>query len=329
MSIETRSQEDIMPVRNVSLACVSTRSNLAAELGVPVPALNLVSLGTPPLCKTNRCPLHIFLGNHSNCLICSQAWFPQELNKKGLPATHRRGYGLYGRQFLPQRDIKSNPASCCCCCTSPLCENIGYSHTRFFCFPTDPRKCAEAVCVLGIKFTEEQKKIVTNPRKYRITPWQFNSRHWHRGPDGKWHLRKGTSFRDADSKLFSFHPPDANIQHFIDEEILSSGFSRGGVDDTLPDWVRILTRLQQTAGENAATQHNNQSTGTETTKRIPPPHQSGNGSNTNRTTTRIPPPLRLEMEQTHTAELLHAEKLLLLVGLQRNEVTQKARRLQN
>ena len=50
--------------------------------------------------------------------------------------------------------------------------------------------------------------------------------------------------------MFSFPPPNASVQKFIDKEILSSnGMARGAVDDSLPGWFRKLTRLQQASGE--------------------------------------------------------------------------------
>ncbi len=154
-----------MPTRTISFDCVRTCSDLAAELGVPVATLNMVSLGTAS-CKRSSCPFPLVLGNRGFCLVCSQSWFPREFNTKGLPETNRRGYGLYGLQFLPKREGNDPPS---CCCASPLCEKLGYSHLGMFRFPTNPIKCAEAAHVLGIQL-EDRKKVLENPRNFKIAP---------------------------------------------------------------------------------------------------------------------------------------------------------------
>jgi len=65
-----------------------------------------------------------------------------------------------------------------------------------------------------------------------------------RGDDGLWKIRKAEIYKDDDGKTFAYPPPNANIQQFIDQEILSSRQARGGYDDSLPSWVRTISRAQ-------------------------------------------------------------------------------------
>lgn len=59
------------------------------------------------------------------------------------------------------------------------------------------------------------------------------------GGDGKWKLRKLANYKDRDGKYFDFPPPNHSIQSFIDNEI-SSLHPRGGYDNTLPSWVKVV-----------------------------------------------------------------------------------------
>ena len=95
-----------------------------------------------------------------------------------------------------------------------------------FYFPTDPIKCAEAAHVLGIRSPEERKKLwiifVAIESHHGITAADIVIC---RSADGKWQLCKGILFNDDDDKRFSFPPQNANVQQFIDGEVLSSGLS--------------------------------------------------------------------------------------------------------
>ena len=59
---------------------VQTRAELAAFLGVPLGAVNVVSL-VEKECRTPECPLLAALSNHGRCVLCQQTWFPRELDK--------------------------------------------------------------------------------------------------------------------------------------------------------------------------------------------------------------------------------------------------------
>ena len=171
-----------MPSRKVWLDEVKTRRELASALGVPVPAIDAVSLSTEA-CRNLGCSLFAAEGNNGRCILCSQTWFPREHDKKGNPARNRRGYGLFGPQFLPTFGTERKG----CACASPLCEKLGYSHSGMFRFPNDPTKCAEAVRVLGIPSSQRQR-IIDAPRSFRISPWHFDRRHRVRDSNGKWRL---------------------------------------------------------------------------------------------------------------------------------------------
>ena len=141
-----------------------------------------------------------------------------------------------------------------CCCTSPLCEQIGYSHHGMFRFPKNPTDVATAARVLGIPASDRQM-IVDSPRNYKIAPWHIHSRHRVRDDQGMWRLRKEKDmiYRDADGVTFPFAPPNANIQHFIDAEIPSYRLCHGEQNDMLPVWVRVLAHQQvEAAGPDAA-----------------------------------------------------------------------------
>ena len=86
------SSKAIMP-KPIRLDTVASRSDLAAQLDVPIAAINLVSL-VEASCKSQSCPLPAVPGNQGRCLLCAQSWFPRQGN------LNQRGYGLFGPQFL-------------------------------------------------------------------------------------------------------------------------------------------------------------------------------------------------------------------------------------
>ncbi|KAL7552028.1 hypothetical protein ACHAWF_017126 [Thalassiosira exigua] len=231
--------------KQICLSNISSRSDLAAQLDVPVAAINLVSLVETTPCRTEACPLPSVAGNRQRCILCSQTWFPRD------DMRYRRGHGLYGAQFLRSYGGRSSPPSACCC-ENALCEKIGYSHAGMFRFPLDPAQRSEAVRVLGIKSPEARKKIIEHPKQFMVAPWHYHRRHRCRKSDGSWALRREAIYRDEEGKSFPFPPPNANVQRFIDEEIPSTGLARGAIDDTLPDWFRILVRLQEASIRSAA-----------------------------------------------------------------------------
>ena len=98
----------IMPVR-LRLQEVATRSDLADALCVPVAAIGVLSLLGLTSCKTAGCPLPAVLGSQSRCLLCSQTRFPRELDRSGNPKRNRRGYGLFGPQFLRIHGSRTSP----------------------------------------------------------------------------------------------------------------------------------------------------------------------------------------------------------------------------
>ena len=196
-----------MPALTLDFSSVWSHSEIAAALGVPVLAVSAIAL-SPTLCRTIECRQLLAVNNHGFCILSSQSWFPRELDKKGRPATNRRGYGLYGLQFLRKTDGSTNPKSCSC--SSPLCEKLGYSHRGMFTFPSDPILCAEAMRVLGIP-ASQRKKIIESPRKHWIAPWHFSHLRRFRDKNGRWRLRQAPSFKDAEGK--SFKSPPAQRKH--------------------------------------------------------------------------------------------------------------------
>ena len=69
-----------MPTRAVDLGAVRTRSDLAGALGVPVAAVDVASLASTP-CKKAGCSLLAAEWNRGHCVLCSQVWFPGELDQ--------------------------------------------------------------------------------------------------------------------------------------------------------------------------------------------------------------------------------------------------------
>ena len=170
-----------MPTRTVVFGELSTRSELASELCIPVAAIGIVLL---PLatCKKPDCPLSEAEGNHGQYILCSQSWYLCEVDRKGKLATNWRRYGPFGPQFLRtyRGGSKTNQS---CCCTSPLCEKLGYSNHGMMRLPSDPIDCASAVRAMGIPASEQQR-IVDNRHNFHVAPWHFYKRHRFRDGDG-------------------------------------------------------------------------------------------------------------------------------------------------
>ena len=227
-----------MPVICLDLGAYGTRAQLAVGLKVPEPALDLVTLTSTP-CKRQGCTLFAAVLNRGYCILCSQTWFPREFDDSGAPAKYRRGYGLYGPQYQRRRDAGHSTT---CCCSSPLCEKIGHAHGGMFRFPTAWDQCLEAARVLGLA-PDVCHEIAANPRRYKIAVWHFHPNHRYQKGDGSWGLRDLPQYRDAEGKVFTFPPPNASVQGFIDAEI------RGNCDTSLPPWVPRLVRLQRRASE--------------------------------------------------------------------------------
>ena len=232
-----------MPAKLIELYRITRRSELAEALDVPISALDVVTLSCQ-CCKTAGCSLFAAQYNFGRCILHSQTWFPREFDRFGQPAANRRGYGLYGPQFL--RNYTGKVASSCCC-SSALCEKLGYNHSGMFRFPTKPDQVATAARVLGLSAVDKQRAIDA-PRSFHIAPWHYHPCHRSQDANGKWSLQKLKTYKDADGVVFSFAPPNSSVQAFIDEQSLSSGLMRGEVDDTLPPWFRSLARQQQEAG---------------------------------------------------------------------------------
>ena len=144
-----------MPILTINLGEVRTRAELAAALCVRAGALSAVTLvesnAAKAECRRSGCPLSAVVSNNGWCVLCSQSWFPRKLDRFGQPAKNRRGYGLFGTQFL--RTLRGK-GSAVCCCSSELCMKLGYSHHGMFRFPSDPKQRAEAARVLGIPAAE-------------------------------------------------------------------------------------------------------------------------------------------------------------------------------
>lgn len=73
---------------------------------------------------------------------------------------------------------------------------------------------------------------------------KYDQRHRVRGEGRNWEIRKMSRYRDGDGKNFEFPPPNGKIQNFIDTEIPSPAYARGGYDDALPSWLKGMARQQ-------------------------------------------------------------------------------------
>ena len=226
-----------MPAKSIELHHITRRTELAEALDVPISALDAVTLANQ-CCQAAGCSLFAARHNSSRCILHSQTWFPREFNKIGEPATNRRGYGLYGPHFLRNHTGKATSS---CCCSSTLCDKLGYSHSGMFWFPSKPDQVAAAARVLGLSATDRQR-VIDMPRRYQIAPWHYSPCHRSQDAEGKCHLRKLKSYKDADGVVFSFPPPHISVQAYIDKQSLSSGLMRGKIDDTLPPWFRSIAR---------------------------------------------------------------------------------------
>ena len=225
-----------MAILSIDIFACRTRAQLAAGLGVPPSALDLVTLASTS-CRRDGCTLPAVTSNYGSCILCSQTWFPREFDDSGEPAKYRRGYGLFGPQY--QRRPGAGRYTTCCC-SSPLCEKIGYANGGMFRFPPSTDDCLEAARVLGLAPSVRQK-IAADHRRYQIAVWHFHPDHRYRKEDGSWALRNLPKYHDAEGKAFSFPPPNASVQRFVDQEITVEH------NDDLPLWVRPLSRLQRRA----------------------------------------------------------------------------------
>lgn len=223
-----------------SYASIRSRSVLAANLGVPLEALDLVSL-CPSTCKTEGCPFPSAKHNKGVCVDCGQFWYPKEKNKDGVQLKKgRRGHGLYGRQFMRLYGSAKSPPPACCCSLA-ICEKIGYSHEGMMCLPSDPSQCEEALKALNVP-SDRRGYIVANPGKYRVAPWHFDPRHRRRSSfNNNWVFRQLGTYMDADGKKFGFPPPNYSPLRFIENEIAVSDV----LDDNLPDWVRKMASKEE------------------------------------------------------------------------------------
>ena len=231
-----------MTILSICLRDIRNRRELGNKLGVDNKALDLVTLNSTP-CRNDGCNLSAASNNHNQCVLCTQRWYPQEFNSDGSKNKYRRGYGLYGRQYMRIYNCSSPPKTCSC--ESELCQKIGYSHDGMFCFPTDEQQCEKAIRALGIQCPDTKAKILGDPRHHYIAPWHFRRDHLTKN-NGRWATRHMKEYFDADNKKFDFPPPNGNVQQFIDEKILPMGHGkcRGGYD-ILPTWVEELAQQQQ------------------------------------------------------------------------------------
>ena len=146
-----------MPVLNFELRKVTTSTKLANLLNVNMRVLDVMSL-SDTTCRNMGCYLPLSVNNSNRCVICSQIWYPR--NK-------RRGYDLYGSQFMLRYCGKQ--ARKACCCTSDLCQKNGYSRMGMICLPTNHDKCIEAIVALSID-PKYRQQIADNPEKHRVAP---------------------------------------------------------------------------------------------------------------------------------------------------------------
>ena len=232
-----------MAILNLNLKDITTLTDLSKNLNVDVNALRLVKLLPDVPCKRSGCILPAVENNNKHCILCSQTWYPKLLNNKGEKTKNCRGYGLYGLQYTRNYGgTKNSPAVCCC--TTPLCEKIGYSHEGMFYLPTKKDDLHQAMIALGIRDSGIRKKIEDNPLHFKVAPWHYRLAHREK-IDGKWHLKRMETYTDDEGKQFSFPPPNARIQDYIDNEIpRDHEYCRGGFDNDLPQWAVKLARLQ-------------------------------------------------------------------------------------
>lgn len=242
------------------LATISSREELAKELNVDIKSLDLVELTDTP-CRSEGCNLSAAKNNYNQCILCCQQWFPRKLNKGGEVKNNRRGYGLYGPQFMQRYNGTTQRKACAC--DMEECQKIGYSHYGMMTFPTDQADCKEAIRVLGIRCPVTKANILANPRSYRIAPWHYQQNHLQKNNKGNWSIRSMEKYTDSDGKAFSFAPPNGNVIQFIESFLLPMGHDvcRGGVD-VLPSWVKTLAALQASNQQ----QHHNGPTPSPTNK---------------------------------------------------------------
>jgi hypothetical protein len=231
-----------MPPLPCAFSDIRSRKQLADKLNVDIKSLDLVTL-TDTTCKSDGCNLPTAKNNYDHCILCSQRWYPRKFSENGSINKYRRGYGLYGPQFM--RQYNGTEQKKVCACDMEECQKIGYSHSGMLCFPTDATDVEVAIRALGIQCPTTKANIVRDPRSHRIAPWHYHRNHLQKNANGNWSIRTMQKYTDSDRKVFNFAPPNGNIKQFIESDILPMGHSvcRGGVD-VPPSWVKELAALQ-------------------------------------------------------------------------------------
>ena len=234
-----------MPAKSIELSRIKGRSELAVTLDAPISALDVVTLSSDQCCKTAGCSLslrgaaqlkqmHSPLTDMVSSRVrqirhagCQSSWL-RPVWSTFFAERHRTGCGVLLLLILTLR-------------------KLGYSHSGMFRFPNKPDQVATAARVLRLS-ASDRKRVADDPRRFYVAPWHYHPCHRARDADGKWSLRKLSTFKDSEGAVFFFAPPNSSVQAFIDEQSLSSGLMRGEVNDTLPPWFRTLERQQREAG---------------------------------------------------------------------------------
>ena len=230
-------------LKDVDWGKIQDRQQLADTLGVPFLAPYCVDILPKQMCKMKGCNYPAVDRNYNKCVACNQRWFPSPTNDDGTENARKRGWGMYGEQFLRSVGNRTSSSNSCSC-EQYYCEKIGYSTEGIFRFPPkekDSMACGKALG-LTVKRTQAMWKNLykKGSKSCYIAPWHYHPQHRGRLANGNWYLRKMEIYVDAEGKKWSFPPPNYNVQEFIRTEI--------PVDDPnrpLPAWVRRYAAIQE------------------------------------------------------------------------------------
>jgi hypothetical protein len=99
-----------------------------------------------------------------------------------------------------------------------------------FRFPTG-EQTSQAICALGIVSPTLKEAILSKPSNYKIAPWHYHQDHLERDAKGMYSFKKLPVYKDKEGKSWSFPPPNASLDLFI-ENIPSNQYCRGGTTTT-------------------------------------------------------------------------------------------------
>ena len=109
--------------------------------------------------------------------------------------------------------------------------------------PPNYNDCINATTALGVS-PEHCQVIANRAKNSKVAPWHYSPRHLLRGGGGNWQFRRMNAYTNDDGKTIHFPPPNNLVQWFIGNMIPAVEYYRGGYDDNLPTFVKIMVTAE-------------------------------------------------------------------------------------